>query len=215
MRIRQKKSLVEQAADYVEAAVEKAGPILADAKDKAGPALADARDRAVAKAAPTLVDARDRATPLIAQGAALAADKASRAADLAATKAAQGKELASTKATELTGKPKKKHRLRKLLVFTGLAAALGFVVKKFTSSSDDGTWQSSYSPTPPPSPTSETPIFDAAQAASDEPVANDEGGAGPDEAIADAVEEQHPVTTPDEPADVVEVEPGEAPAEKP
>jgi hypothetical protein len=215
MRIRQKKSLVEQAADYVEAAVEKAGPILADAKDKAGPALADARDRAVAKAAPTLVDARDRATPLIAQGAALAADKASRAADLAATKAAQGKELASTNATELTGKPKKKHRLRKLLVFTGLAAALGFVVKKFTSSSDDGTWQSSYSPTPPPSPTSETPIFDAAQAASDEPVANDEGGAGPDEAIADAVEEQHPVTTPDEPADVVEVEPGEAPAEKP
>jgi len=215
MRIRQKKSLVEQAADYVEAAVEKAGPILADAKDKAGPALADARDRAVAKAAPTLVDARDRATPLIAQGAALAADKASRAADLAATKAAQGKELASTKATELTGKPKKKHRLRKLLVFTGLAAALGFVVKKFTSSPDKDSWQSSYTPTPPANASSETPIFDAAQAASDEPVANDEGGAAPDEAIADAVEEQHPVTTPDEPADVVEVEPGEAPAEKP
>jgi vacuolar-type H+-ATPase subunit H len=226
MRIRRKKTLIEQAAEYVEAAVgtarEKAGPILADARDKAGPILADARDKAgpaIAdardKAGPAIADARANAAPLLVQSAAIASDRAATAMELAAQRAAAGRDLASAKAAELRGEPKKKHRLRKLLVFTGLAAALGFVVKKFTSSSDDGTWQSSYSPTPPPSPTSETPIFDAAQAASDEPVANDEGGAGPDEAIADAVEEQHPVTTPDEPADVVEVEPGEAPAEKP
>jgi hypothetical protein len=35
---------------------------------------------------------------------------------------------------------------------------------------------------------------------------DDPGGASPDEAIADAVEEPHEVTTPDDPADVVEVE---------
>ena len=52
MGIRRKKTILEQAADYVEAAVEKAGPILADARDQAGPALADARDKAMAKAGP-------------------------------------------------------------------------------------------------------------------------------------------------------------------
>ena len=229
MRIRRKKTLIEQAADYVEAAVgsarEKAGPILADARDKAGPALADARDKAGPmladardKAAPVLADARSKAAPLLAQGAAVASDRASAAVELAADKAAAGRDLAAAKAAELRGEPKKKHRLRKVLVFTGLAALLGFVYKKAQASSDRENWQSSYTPTPPPRATSETPIFDAAQAASDDdPVGNDEGGAGPDEALADAVEEQHPVTTPDEPADVIDLESAESdkPAPKP
>jgi ElaB/YqjD/DUF883 family membrane-anchored ribosome-binding protein len=236
MRIRQNKTMLEQAADYVEAAVEKAGPILADAKERAesvladareqaGPALADAkdtladaRDKAVAKAGPALVDARDKATPLIAQSAALAAEKASLAAelasqkaslaaDLAAEKAAQGKQLAASKAAELTGKPQKKHRLRKFLVLTGIAAVVGIVVKKMQSRGDQDNWQSTY--TPPPRVT-DTPIADAAAAASTG--AADEGGAGPDEALADAVDEQHEVTTPDEPVEVVDLAPGEEPA---
>ncbi len=238
MRIRRKKTLIEQAADYVEAAVEtareKAGPILADARDKAGPALADARDKAGpvladarskagpvladarSKAGPVLADARSKAAPLLAQSAAVASDRASAAVELAADKAAAGRDLAAAKAAELRGQPKKKHRLRKVLVFTGLAALLGFVYKKAQASSDNENWQSSYTPTPPPRSASETPIFDAAQAASDdEPVSNDEGGAGPDEALADAVEEEHPVTTPDEPAEVVDLETGDAPVEKP
>ena len=46
---------------------------------------------------------------------------------------------------------------------------------------------------------------------SDDPMAgpragDDSGGASPDEAIADAVEEPHEVTTPDDPAEVVDVE---------
>ncbi len=224
MRIRRKKSLIEQAADYVEAAVDRAGPILADAKDKAGaafadareqagPVLADARDKAVAKAGPTLVDARDKATPLIAQSAALAAEKASQAADLASAKAAEGKELASAKAAELTGKPKKKHRLRKLVIFGGLAALLGVAVRKLRASADEENWQSSYTPTPAPrdADRTDTPIADAAAASTE---GADEGGAGPDEALADAVDESHDVTTPDEPADVVDVSPGEEPVAK-
>jgi hypothetical protein len=209
MRIRRKKTILEHAADYVEAAVEKAGPILADARDQAGPRLAEARERAMATAGPALVDARDKATPLIAASAAMAAEKASQAVDLAADKAAQGKELASAKAAELTGKPKKKHRLRKLLIFTGIAAALGFVAKKLTSGGDKDNWQGSYTPAPPPAPrASDTPIADAAAASADE------GGAGPDEALADATDEFHEVTTPDEPAEVIDVAPGEEPVEK-
>jgi hypothetical protein len=214
MRIRRKKSLIEQAADYVEAAVEKAGPILADAKDRAGAAIADAREQA----GPTLVDARDKATPLIAQSAALAAEKASQAADLASAKAAEGRDLASAKAAELTGKPKKKHRLRKLLFFGGLAALLGVAVRKLRASADEENWQSSYTPTPAPrdADRTDTPIADAATAASGDADAGsaDEGGAGPDEALSDSVEEMHQVTTPDEPADVVDVSPGEEPVAK-
>jgi hypothetical protein len=199
MRIRRNKTILEQAADYVESAldtaVEKAGPILADAKEQAGPRLSDARDKA---------------GPVLAQGAALAATKASEVADLASAKAAEGKELAATKAAELSGEPKKKHRVRTLLILTGIAAVLGFVAKKLTSRGDQDDWQSSY--TPPPART-ETPIADAAAAASAGGAA-DEGGAGPDEALADSVEEQHEVTTPDEPAEVVDLAPGEEPAEK-
>jgi hypothetical protein len=203
MRIRRKKSLIEQAADYVEAAVEKAGPILADAKDRAGAAIADAREQA----GPTLADARDKATPLIAQSAALAAEKASQAAD-----------VTSAKAADLTGKPKKKHRLRKLVIFGGLAALLGVAVRKLRASADAENWQSSYTPTPAPrdADRTDTPIADAAAAASGDADAGsaDEGGAGPDEALSDSVEETHEVTTPDEPADVVDVSPGEEPVSK-
>jgi ElaB/YqjD/DUF883 family membrane-anchored ribosome-binding protein len=205
MRIRRKKSLIEQAADYVEAAVDKAGPILADAKDKAGAAIAEARDQA----GPALVDARDKAAPLIAQSAALAAEKASQAAD-----------ATSTKAADLTGKPKKKHRLRKLVIFGGLAALLGVVVRKMRASADAENWQSSYSPTPAPrdADRTDTPIADAAAASAESAhqasEGADEGGAGPDEALSDAADETHEVTTPDEPADVVDVSPGEEPVAK-
>jgi hypothetical protein len=201
MRIRRNKTILEQAADYVEAAVdsavEKAGPILADAKEKAGTAIADAREQA----GPALVDARDKAAPLIAQSAALAAEKA-----------AQGKEIATAKAAEITGKPKKKHRLRKLLLITGIAAALGFVAKKLMSKGDQDNWQSSYTPAPPrDADRTDTPIADvaAANAAAASTEGADEGGAGPDEALADAAEESHDVTTPDDPADVVDLDASE------
>lgn len=193
MRNGRNKSLIEQAADYVEAAVEKSGPILADAKDKAGAAVAEAREQA----GPALADARDKATPLIVQGAAVAAAKASQAADLASAKAAEAKDLTATKLDELAGKPKKKHRVRKLLILTGIAALLAFLAKKLRDSADDENWQSSY-PTPAPG---------SAGAA-------DEGGAAPDEVLADTAEEAHDATTPDEPADVVDVAPGEEPVAK-
>jgi hypothetical protein len=209
MRIRQNKTMLEQAADYVEAAVEKAGPILADAVEKAESALAEARDQA----GPAVADAKDKAAPLIAQSAALAAEKVSQAADAAAEKAAEGKEIAAAKVTELDTESKKSHRLRNLLIITGIAALLGFAAKKLRSG-DKENWQSSYMPDPPPaSRASDTPIAEAAAAASAEGA--DEGGAGPDEVMADAAEEAHTVTTPDDPADIVDLTPEEEAAKKP
>jgi hypothetical protein len=170
--------------------------VWADAKDKAGPVWADAKD----KAGPALADVKERATPLLAAGVAAAAAQATNVAD-----------FANEKAADLKDEPKKKHRLRKLLIITGVGALMVFIAKKLTSGGDQDNWQSSYTPPPPPTAkSSDTPIFDAASAVSD-----DEGKAGPDEALADAAEEAHPVTTPDEPADVVEVAPDGESAEKP
>src|SRR3954453_11973952 len=65
MGIRRNKTILEQAADYVdtvmEAASEKAGPAITDVLDKAGPMLADAKD----KAAPALTSAKDKAGPAL------------------------------------------------------------------------------------------------------------------------------------------------------
>jgi hypothetical protein len=214
MALRKKKSLLDQASDYidqvrpqVESAVasaldaaeefyektarpalvdarEKAGPALADAREKAAPYVADARDRAAA----ALADAREQAAPLVAQGAAKAGDVA-----------AQAKEAADARVAQLRGEDKKKKggKLRKLAIFAVLAGAAGFVAKKLQGGGQSSNWQSSYVPTPAPAPTPST---------APSPAPTDAGAAGPDEAISDAAEEPHEVTTPDDPATVVDLE---------
>jgi hypothetical protein len=208
MALRKKKSLIDQASDYIEqvrpqvesavstaldAAEEfyekTARPALLDAKDKAGPALADARE----KAAPYVAEARDRASsawsdareqaaPLVAAGAAKAGDVA-----------AQAKEAADARVAQLRGEEKKKKgsKLKKVAIFAALAGAVGFIARKLQGSGQSDNWQSSYVPTPAPGAT--------------EP-AHDAGAAGPDEALSDAAEEPKPPTTPDDPATVVDLE---------
>ena len=120
-------------------------------------------------------------------------------------------------------------KVRKLLIFGTLAAAAGFAYNKLRGSGQADNWQSSYTPPASAGTSSTTSATSAAGGAHlapgvgpDEPLAGDDpmarlaaeqgaagddpGGASPDEAIADAVEEPHAVTTPDDPADVVEVE---------
>jgi hypothetical protein len=208
MALRKKKSLLDQASDYidqvrpqVESAVasaldaaeefyektarpalvdarEKAGPALADAREKAAPYVADARDRAVA----ALADAREQAAPLVAQGA-------SKAGDLAA----QAKEAADAQVAQLRGEEKKKGgKLKKVAIFAAIAGAIGFVAKKLQGGGQNDNWQSSYVPTPAPAPAPSS--------------RDDAGAAGPDEAISDAADEPRPVTTPDDPAEVVDLE---------
>jgi hypothetical protein len=218
MGLRKKKTLMDQASEYVEAAKphveaayesarefvqDTAVPALLEAKDKAGPALADARD----KAAPVIADARtrasavasearDKAVPLIATGAAIAGEKAAAA-----------KTAADSKVAQLKGEPepKKGGKLKRFVLFAAVAGAVAFVAKKLQGSdSAADNWQSSYVPTPPPPAPAPVPTDAGVDTAA--PATDDTGGSSPDEALADAAETPHPVSTPDDPAQVVDVE---------
>jgi hypothetical protein len=215
MARRKKQSLLDQASDYidqvrpqVESAVasaldaaeefyeKTARPALVDAKDKAGPALADARE----KAAPYVAEARERATAALADAREQAAPLVAAGAERASEVATHAKEAADARVAQLRGEEKKKKgsKLRKLAIFAAIAGAAGFVAKKLQGGGQSANWQSSYVPTPAPA---------AGPATSPAPAATDDAGAAtPDEAISDAADEPQPVTTPDEPAEVVDLE---------
>jgi hypothetical protein len=187
MALRKNKTLLDQASDYVdtvrpqvESAVASALDVVEDFyENTARPALVDAKE----KAAPALADARSKAAPLVASGAAKAADVA-----------AQAKEAADARVAQLRGEePQKKKgsKLRKLAFFAALAGVVGFVAKKLQSGGQADNWQSSYVPSPAPAPAKPT---------------QDAGAAGPDEALSDAADEPHAASTPDQPAEVVDLE---------
>ena len=191
MGLRKNKSFLDQASDTVNQYVDQVKPqvesAVATAKDKAGPALADAR----AKAAPVLADAKAKAGPAVASGAAIAAEKIAAGAAIAAEKAADAALAAADKVEEVAAPEKKKGgKVKKLLVLTGLVALAAVVIKKVRGGGESENWQSSYTPTPAPRPTA---------------VPDEAAGASPDEAIADQAEAPHPVTTPEDPAEVVDV----------
>lgn len=232
MHVRKKKSLIDQAIDQA-----------SDYMDAARPAIESAVDQIVVLAS----DARDKAGPLLAEGRAMATEKAAVAADLASQKASVGAEraadlasasrdYAAAKVAEAKGEPQKTKgsKVRKLLFFGTVLAVGGFVVSKLKSKSEADNWHSSYVPpssstgsTSPSTSTGTTtgstrlaPGVGTGAVGADDPMAKlvDEGGptddtagASPDEALADAAEEPHPVTTPDDPADVVELDPTESP----
>jgi hypothetical protein len=187
MGLRKDKSLIDQAGEYVDQVKPQLEAAVATAKEKAGPVIADARS----KAAPVIADAKAKAGPAIATGAAAAAEKVAEAANVAADKAAEAAEKVA-EAAEPEPEKKKGSKFKKLLILTGIAAAAAFIASKLRARNQSDNWQSSYTPTPAPAPATETP--------------DDEGGASPDEALADQAEAPHEVTTPDEPADVVDVE---------
>ncbi|GGF37822.1 hypothetical protein GCM10011519_09220 [Marmoricola endophyticus] len=174
MPFRKKKTFLDQAADYVDSvrphvesaleqtrdavgdfvdhtarpalkdARDKAGPALADARDKAGPALAEARDRAVAAAGPAVAEAQKRAKPYLEDARERAAEGAEHA-----------RAYAETKRAEVTGQPtpkqkKRKSRLKKL-VLLGVIGGAAYAVAKLRSGPSD-TWQSSYTPPAPTTP---------------------------------------------------------------
>jgi hypothetical protein len=190
MGLRKKKSLIDQASDYLEqvkphaeAAYESARDFV---QDTVVPAVADARE----KAGPAIADAREKAAPVIAAGAAKAAERATAARD-----------LADAKVAELKGEePKKKGKLKRFVLFAGIAGGVAFVAKKLQGGGQSANWQSSYSPSPAPTPPSPPPAAP--------PNVDDAGGASPDEALSDAAETPHPVSTPEDPADIVDLEEG-------
>jgi len=216
-------SAVTQVRDLSKDAADQAKVIAKDTSTKAGPLLADTKVLASEIAEATREVAIPKAKTAAAAGVAGAA-----------TLAASGKDLAAAKVAEVKGEPeqKKGSKVRKMLIFGALAAAAGFAYNKLRGSGQADNWQSSYTPPASAGTSSTTSATSATSAAGgahlapgvgpDEPIAGDDpmarlaaeqgaagddpGGASPDEAIADAVEEPHAVTTPDDPADVVEVE---------
>src|SRR6478735_3406476 len=173
MGLRKTKSILDQASDTVTDYVEQVRTEL---------------EAAVASA-------RDKAAPGIAAGAAIAAEKIASGASIAAERAAAAAEAAADKVAEVADPPKKKHRLRKVLIITGIAAGAAYVATKLRSGQESDAWQSSYTPTPAPRP-APTPARSE----------QDEGGASVTEALSDQADAPHAVTTPDDPADVVEVD---------
>jgi Family of unknown function (DUF5324) len=192
--------LADKIAPQVESAVgtarEKAGPLLAEAREKAAPVLTEARE----KAAPAMNDARDKFTsdvlPVITAAIAAAGEATE---DVRGESKKRGKAAVAALKGEVEAPAKKKHRFRKFLLVLGLGGAVAFVAKKLSDRPSTTTWEST--PTPPPAPAAPA----GAHKADTSEGGDDQGGASPDVAAADAAAEPHAATTPDSPAETIDV----------
>ena len=201
----------EQLAD----ARDQVGPKLAEARDQVGPKLAEARE----ELAPRIAEARDQLAPHVEDARGRIAKGVATATAAAAPVAAEARRRGVNATAALKGEPVKKKggRKRKLFVFATLAGLAAYAVQKLRGG-ESANWQTSYSPSTAPAAPPAPPSPSAPQAgshAADVPVdAEGEGepvGATPGESLSDATEEPHPVTTPDSPAEDVEVSQGKKP----
>ena len=167
---KQMRRQAEDLAERLESQVE-------SAREKAAPLVAEARE----KASPAINDAKikfsDDVLPVLTAALAAINEATEETRDEAKRR---GKATAAALKGEVEA-PKKKHRFRKLLVVLGLGGVAAVVARKVTEQRASNAWQSSYSPTPA------------------SPSADDTGASTLDEAVADAAESPHPVTTPDNP----------------
>ncbi len=210
--------LTDAITPHVERARDELGPRLADARDQVAPRIAEARGQM----APRIAEARDQMAPHVeharerlVNGVVPKVQQAVQdARDSAAPVAEEAMRRGSLAAAALKGEPvKRKRGKKKFLVLAGLAGLGALAVKKLRGE-ESANWQTSYSPSPapaappaPPSPsapmagshTAEVPVDHEGEDPGD-PV-----GANPGESISDATEEPHPVTTPDAPAESVDV----------
>ena len=208
-----------QAREQANELSDRVGPALSDARDRIGPALEDARDRI----GPALDDARERITPRLEDARDRAVPAANAARDAALVKLAA---TAATVATKLDDRlpddrtpafianastNKKGSKLRKLLVLAGLGGVAAFAVKKLQGDSTP-TWQAATPPPARPTSATEAPSGSASQAASsggtdpaEDTGTGDVGGGTPGEAVSDAADEPHDPTTPDAPAEEIDV----------
>ena len=198
-------------APHVERARDELSPRLSDARDTLATHAGEARERLVKDVLPAvqerLEDVRDQAREQ-------AREQATTVGTRVAPVAAEARRRGSLAAAALKGEPvqQKKSGGRKWLFLAVLAGVGAFVARKLTSSGENTNWQSSYTPTPappapptPPSPAAPMAGGDVASATGAAGGDGDAAGAAPGESLADQVEEPHPVTTPDSPAETVDV----------
>ena len=207
----------DEIAPHLERARDELGPRFADARDQVAPKLAEARD----EIAPRLAEARDNLAPHV-EDARERITKGAAAATAAATPVVvEARRRGVNAAAALKGEEpvKRKGRKRKFLLFATLAGLGAYAVQKLRGG-ESANWQTSYSPSTAPAAPPAPPSPSAPQAgshAADVPVdagAEEDAetvGATPGESLSDAAEEPHPVTTPDSPAEDVEVTQGKKP----
>lgn len=217
--------LSEAIAPHVERAKDELGPRIAEARDQVAPRIAEARDQV----APRIAEARDQVTPHVENARdAFVKDfvpyvqqAVSDARDQAVPLAEEAQRRGEAAVAALKGEPvKRKGRKRKILLFAGLVGLAALAVQKLRGG-ESANWQTSYSPSPapatPPAPPSPAAPMSGSHAV-DSP-AGSEGadgpvGATPGESLSDATEEPHPVTTPDSPAEDVDVSNANTPPKK-
>lgn len=199
MKIREHATdLADRIGPTVESAREKAAPLIADARTKTAPMIADARE----KAGPALTEARERLTTEVLPALTAAIAAASEATeDVRGETKKRGKAAVAALKGEVEAPVKKKHRLRKLLILAGLGGAAAAIAKKLSDRPATTTWQS---PSTTPSPVSSAgSAAGSHRATADE--GDDLGGSSPDVVAADAAATPHEATTPDQPAETIDV----------
>lgn len=172
-----------QVESAVEAAREKAGPVIAEAREKAAPAVQDARDKISSDVLPVITAA------IVAAGDATE--------DVRGETKKRSKAAVAALKGDIEAPGPKKHRFRNFLLVLGLGGVVAFVAKKLSDRPSTTTWESS--PTPAPAPAAPTGAHRG------EPADADQGGSSPDVAAADAAAEPHAATTPDNPAETIDV----------
>jgi vacuolar-type H+-ATPase subunit H len=173
-----------QVESAVETAREKAGPVISEAREKAAPAVHDARDKLATEVLPVIT------------AAIAAAGEATE--DVRGETKKRGKAAVAALKGDVEAPAPKRHRFRNFLLVLGLGGVVAFVAKKLSDRPSTTTWESS--PTPAPAPAAPAGAHKA------EPFgADDQGGSSPDVAAADAAAEPHAATTPDNPAETIDV----------
>ena len=187
-----------QVESAVETAREKAGPVIVEAREKAAPVVAEARDKITTDVLPVIaaaiVAADERTEPF--------RDETKR----------RGKATVAALKGEIEAPKPKRHWFRNTLLVLGLLGIAGFVAKRLSDRPSTTTWESTPAPAPaaPASSGSSTSGSSSGSSASSSAGAHraettDQGGASPDVAAADAAAEPHDVTTPDNPAETIDV----------
>ena len=209
----------DEIAPRLAGARDQIAPRLAEARDQIAPRLADACD----EIAPRLADARDQLAPHVEEARGRLAKGVATATAAATPVAVEARRRGLLAADALKGEPvKRKGGKKKYVALAGLVGLGALAVQKLRGG-ESANWQTSYSPSPSPAPaTPATPVTPAAPMAgshaadvpTDSAGPDDVVGATPGEALADATEKPHAVTTPDEPAEDVNVadvkDPGKA-----
>jgi hypothetical protein len=186
------------------------------AKNHAGPALDDARERL----APMVEDARERLAPVMDD----ARERIAELTEVVATKLDErlpdDKTPAAVKAASAHSHRTGGGRLKKLLLVTGVGAAVFSIVRRLMGGgSSEPQWQSTTPTRTTPAAGTSSPVTTASPSAAaagaasaaaasaqvGDETSHDVAAGSPDEALADATETAHVPTTPDAPAERIDV----------